>query len=138
MEGHATYTRTVLTETRAVLAVLGFRSVRDFAIHVPMSPVTCITLLCETGKHVTFLTAMRAFQALHGRFNDVKANLTKSQRSFVASWAKRWAKEAMGKIHRERHMPRPQKNKHEVRRTKRRRSAIREMQARAFASLSWR
>jgi len=133
-----TYNQTCLTETRAVLALLRFRSMRDFALHVPLSQMTVIALLCDKGKKISFLSAMRAFQAIHGRYAEMKLGLLASQRRYIAAWAKRWARGAMDKIRRDRNMPFPTQKKSEIRRSKRRRSAIREMQARAFASLEWR
>lgn len=84
-------------EARAVLSILGFDGVRDFASRTGINHDTAGVLLSEGmprhKKHHYVLIA--ANEALHTAFIERRSELRPAARKYVCDWAKCWQKDAL-------------------------------------------
>lgn len=85
------------TESRAVLVMLGFRGVSDFARRTGINHMTAGALLgtnqSEWRKRPPIV--VQTAEALHSAYMDERATMTKPMRAFVKDWFRRWKKRAM-------------------------------------------
>ncbi len=85
-------------EARAVLVLLGFEGVLDFARRTGINHETAGTVLGTIKKakhkkhHYILVTAN---EALHTAFIERKQVLTRAARAYVCDWIKRWHKESL-------------------------------------------
>lgn len=80
------------TESRAVIVLLGFTGIQDFARRAAINHLTTAELLgtmtLRRGKHPAQI--VRAWGAATEAYADHRAILNASQRKHVLDWLKRW------------------------------------------------
>ncbi len=86
------------SEARAILVILGFEGIRDFAKRAGVNHQTVADALGTRVKqkvknHHYNLVAIN--EALHTAYIDRKPVLTRATRAYVCDWAKRWHRDAI-------------------------------------------
>ncbi len=87
-----------LSESRAVLALLGFDSVRDFSRRCGINEQTASAILGlrDSPHHQRHYIVIAVHEILHTTYAERKAHLSKSARALIVGWAKRWKKDVLG------------------------------------------
>lgn len=83
------------TEARAVMVILGFKGVNDFAARAGVNHETAANLLGTSDARYgrkRHRIVIQVHEALHTAYLDCKAELGSGTRAFVRDWAKRWKK----------------------------------------------
>ncbi len=83
--------------SRAVLILLGFSGIQEFARHAGVNHETAGAILgtCVLKYHKQHYVLITVHEALHTAYMDKKNDLDRPARAFICLWAKRWQKESI-------------------------------------------
>ncbi len=88
------------SQARAVLVLLGFKGVKDFAKRAAVNHETAGALLgtihIKHRKHG--FVVLQVHEALHCAWMDRRARMTPGTKAFVKEWAKKWKKNVLENV----------------------------------------
>ncbi len=84
-------------DSRAVLLLLGFEGIQDFARRSDVNHETVGALLgtVKSRFRQQHLIVVKTHEALHTAYMEVKSEMDRPTRAFICAWAKRWQKEVL-------------------------------------------